>query len=102
MGGLTVVVGSGRSRSVCGPGSVTGWSGRCWPRRVGERPRCVVVAVGPDATAVLVTMLARDLCPDAKVHTAVRDAEHVAPARRAGADEVVAGVQSSRSVRNPV
>ena len=55
--------------------------------------RCVVVAVGPDATAVLVTMLARDLCPDARVHTAVRDAEHVAHARRAGADEVVPGAE---------
>jgi len=62
-------------------------------RVVAERTRCVVVAVGPDASAVLVTMLARDLCPDAKVHTAVRDPEYVPHARRAGADEVVADAE---------
>ena len=51
---------------------------------------CVVVAVGEDAAAVLVTMMARDLCPAAKVHTVIRDAEHTEQAKRAGADDVVA------------
>lgn len=49
----------------------------------------VVVAVEEDATAVLVTMMARDLCPAAKVHTVIRDAEHTEQAKRAGADDVV-------------
>ena len=45
------------------------------------------MAVGVDATAVLVTMALRDLCPDAEILTALRDGEH---AKRAGADDVVA------------
>jgi voltage-gated potassium channel len=73
-------VGNGMERAVLAP-------------VVGEGTRCVVVAVGPDATAVLVTMLARDLCPGARVHTALREAEYVTHARRAGADEVVAGAE---------
>lgn len=51
--------------------------------------RCVIVTVQPDETAVLTTMLARDLCPNATILTALRDNEFVRYARRAGADQVV-------------
>ncbi|QFU88577.1 NAD(P)-binding protein [Amycolatopsis sp. YIM 10] len=50
--------------------------------------RYVIVAVQPDATAVFITMVARDLCgPDAVVVTAVTDRKHVGFLR--GADQVV-------------
>lgn len=62
-------------------------------RVAGEGVRCVIVAVGPDAAAVLVTMMARDLCPDAKVVTAIRDGDHAEHAKRAGADDVVAAAE---------
>jgi Trk K+ transport system NAD-binding subunit len=78
--GVRARVGDGTERAVLAP-------------VVGEGTRCVVVAVGPDATAVMVTMLARDLCPTARVRTAVREAEYVAAARRAGADEVISGAE---------
>ncbi|AXB41780.1 NAD(P)-binding protein [Amycolatopsis albispora] len=50
--------------------------------------RHVIVAVQPDATAVFITMVAREMCaPDAVVVTAVTDRKHVAHLR--GADQVV-------------
>lgn len=57
-------------------------------RAVSDHTRCVIVTAGPDAVAVMVTMLARDLGPEARVVTAVREAALVPFARRAGADEV--------------
>jgi voltage-gated potassium channel len=59
-------------------------------RALDGRARCVIVTARPDATAVLTIMIARDLCPEATIVTALCDAEHVAKARQAGADQVIA------------
>jgi voltage-gated potassium channel Kch len=75
--GVRAVLGDGMERAVLA-------------RVAGEGVRCVIVAVGVDATAVLVTMALRDLCPDAEILTALRDGEHIEHAKRAGADDVVA------------
>jgi len=59
-------------------------------RAVCARTRCFIVTIGPDESAIMATMLARDLCPEAMVVTAVRDPDHVARAVRAGADRAYA------------
>jgi voltage-gated potassium channel len=58
-----------------------------------ERTTCLIVTPGPDETAVMATLLARDLCPHAMILTAVRDGENVDHARRVGADVVIATSQ---------
>lgn len=72
-------------RGVVGDGTRRGVLVRAISRQV----RHVVVAVVPDAAAVLSTMVARDLCPTAVVATAVRDSAHIVFVRRHGADHVV-------------
>jgi voltage-gated potassium channel len=71
--------------AVCGEGTVRGTLARV----VSRHTRYVLVTAGPDAVAVMITMLARDLCPSAEIITAVREAELARFARRAGADEVI-------------
>lgn len=62
-------------------------------RLVCERTGCVIVTIGPDASAIMATMLVRTLSPDATVVTAIRDGEHAARTLRAGADQVIATAQ---------
>jgi len=60
---------------------------------VSDRTRCVIVTIGPDASAIMTTMHARHLCPTATVLTAISDDEHAGHALRAGADEVITNAQ---------
>lgn len=71
--------------AVCGDGTVRG----ILTRVVSGSTTSVIVTAGPDETAVMITMLARDLCPTAEVVTAVRDARLVRFVRQAGADQVL-------------
>jgi voltage-gated potassium channel len=58
-------------------------------RIVSAETRFVIVAVSPDETAVMTTMLVRGMCPNVVVVTAVREDDNVDHARRAGANQVV-------------
>ncbi|HEV2781270.1 MAG TPA: potassium channel family protein [Actinophytocola sp.] len=51
--------------------------------------RAVVVATNRDDTAVLVTLTARELAPDAQIVASVREAENVHLVRQSGANQVV-------------
>ncbi|MFC9979868.1 potassium channel family protein [Gordonia sp. NPDC127522] len=51
--------------------------------------RAVLIGAHRDATAVLITLTARQLNPSAKIVTAARDADNAALLRRSGADSVV-------------
>jgi voltage-gated potassium channel len=59
------------------------------------RARAVVVCPARDDTAVLVTLTARELAPQAQVVAAVREAENVHLLRRSGADSVVVSSETS-------
>jgi voltage-gated potassium channel len=78
--GLPAMLGDGTERAVLN-------------RAIVGRAGHVIVTAGPDAVAVMVTMLARDLCPDVVVVTAIRDAEYVRYALRVGANDVIATSQ---------
>jgi voltage-gated potassium channel len=78
--GLPAVLGDGTERAVL-------------DRATGGRAGHVIVTAGPDTVAVMATMLARDLCPDVVVVTAIRDAEYVRYALRVGANDVIATSQ---------
>lgn len=80
--GAHVVLGDGTNRHVL-------------RQAISGHVRHVVVAVVPDDAAVLVTMLARDLCPTATIATAVRNLAHVPFVRRHGADHVVTTSEST-------
>jgi voltage-gated potassium channel len=58
-------------------------------RTIPEHSRCVIVAVQPDETAVMTTMAARNLCPQAVIVTAVHDDDNTDHARRGGANQVI-------------
>ncbi|MDH3006412.1 potassium channel family protein [Gordonia alkanivorans] len=51
--------------------------------------RAILIAVHSDATAVLITLTARQLSPGANIAGVVRDAQNVSLLRRSGADTVV-------------
>ncbi|WP_410585488.1 NAD(P)-binding protein [Amycolatopsis sp. lyj-108] len=55
----------------------------------------IVIALVPDQTAVMSTMLARELCPSAMIVTAVREDAHVPTARRVGADHAVVTAEAA-------
>lgn len=57
----------------------------------------IVIALVPDHTAVMSTMLARELCPSAMIVTAVRENAHVTTARRLGADHAVVTAEAAGS-----
>ena len=59
------------------------------------RARAVVVSPTRDDTAVLVTLTARELAPEAQIVAAVREAENVHLLRRSGADSVVVSSETS-------
>ncbi len=54
-----------------------------------SRARSIVVATDRDDAAVLVTLTARELAPDAHIIAAVREAENIHLLRQSGADSVV-------------
>ncbi|WP_191834412.1 potassium channel family protein [Gordonia ajococcus] len=54
-----------------------------------DAARAVLIAVHSDATAVLITLTARQLSTGAKIAGVVRDAQNVSLLRRSGADTVV-------------
>ncbi|WP_137813173.1 potassium channel family protein [Gandjariella thermophila] len=74
--GLVTVQGSGTSNEVLRSAGV-------------PDARAVVVAVARDDTAVLVTLTARELAPNAQVVASVREEENVHLLRQSGADPVV-------------
>jgi voltage-gated potassium channel len=57
--------------------------------------RAVVVATNRDDTAVLVTLTARELAPDAQVVSSVREAENVHLLRQSGANSVVVSSETA-------
>jgi voltage-gated potassium channel len=57
-------------------------------RAVSDQVRQVIVAVTPNETAIMTTMLARELCPSTTIATAVRESPHPAVVRHHGADLV--------------
>ena len=59
------------------------------------RARAVVVCPTRDDTAVLVTLTAREMAPEAQLVAAVREAENVHLLRRSGADSVVVSSETS-------
>lgn len=62
--------------------------------RIGQAS-CLVVAVGRDDTAVLVTLTARQLNPQMMVVTAVKEAENEPLLRQSGADQVVVSAETA-------
>lgn len=88
--GIHAILGDGADRHV-------------FARVISKYVRRVVVAVVPDEAAVLITMLARELCPCATIVAAVRENAHVAFVRR-HADHVITtseavGVALGRALR---
>ncbi|KAA2263852.1 potassium channel family protein [Solihabitans fulvus] len=59
------------------------------------RAKAVVVAANRDDTAVLVTLTARELAPDAHIVASVREAENVHLLRQSGADSVVVSSETA-------
>ena len=55
----------------------------------------IIVAVSRDDTAVLVTLTARQLAPQARIAAAVREAENTHVLRRSGADTVVVSAETA-------
>jgi voltage-gated potassium channel len=62
--------------------------------RIGQAS-CLVVAVGRDDTAVLVTLTARQLNPQMMVVAAVKEAENEPLLRQSGADQVVVSAETA-------
>lgn len=59
------------------------------------RARSVIVAANRDDTAVLTTLTARELAPDATIISSVREAENVHLLRQSGADRVVVSSETA-------
>jgi voltage-gated potassium channel len=57
--------------------------------------RAIVVATNRDDTAVLVTLTARELAPNAQIVAAVREAENVHLVRQSGANQVVVSSETA-------
>lgn len=55
----------------------------------------VIVATGRDDTAVLVTLTAREIAPEAKIVAAIREAENQHLLRQSGADSVVVSSETA-------
>jgi voltage-gated potassium channel len=60
-----------------------------------DRARSVVVAANRDDSAVLITLTARELAPEAQIVAAVREAENVHLLRQSGADSVVVSSETA-------
>jgi voltage-gated potassium channel len=60
-----------------------------------DRARAVVVAASRDDSAVLITLTARELAPEAQIVSAVREAENVHLLRQSGADSVVVSSETA-------
>ncbi|TCO58677.1 potassium channel family protein [Actinocrispum wychmicini] len=60
-----------------------------------DKARAVVVAANRDDSAVLITLTARELAPDAQIVAAVREAENVHLLRQSGADTVVVSSETA-------
>ena len=60
-----------------------------------QRAKAIVVATNADATAVLVTLTARELAPHATIIAAVREAENAHLLRQSGADSVVVSSETA-------
>jgi voltage-gated potassium channel len=60
-----------------------------------DRARAVVVAANRDDSAVLITLTARELAPEAQIVAAVREAENVHLLRQSGADSVVVSSETA-------
>jgi voltage-gated potassium channel len=60
-----------------------------------DRARAVVVAASRDDSAVLITLTARELAPEAQIVSAVREAENVHLLRQSGADTVVVSSETA-------
>lgn len=59
------------------------------------RARAIVVAANRDDSAVLVTLTARELAPNAQIVAAVREAENVHLLRQSGANQVVVSSETA-------
>jgi len=59
------------------------------------RARAVVVALGSDDSAVLVTLSARELGPNAKIVATVRESENTHLLKQSGADSVVVSAETA-------
>lgn len=81
-GGLAAVNGDGTRREVLASAQVS-LAGR------------LVVAVGRDDTAVLITLTARQLCPGLTIIAAVRESENEPLLRQSGADHVVVSSEAA-------
>ncbi|MGM0818341.1 MAG: potassium channel family protein, partial [Actinomycetota bacterium] len=60
-----------------------------------ERARAVIIAPSRDDTAVLTTLTARELAPEATIIAAVREEENAHLLRRSGADEAIVSAETS-------
>lgn len=60
-----------------------------------ERAKAVIVATDDDASAVLVTLTARELAPNAKIIAAAREAENQHLLRQSGADSTVVSSETA-------
>ena len=60
-----------------------------------ERCRAVIVAPERDDTAVLITLTARELAPDATIVASVRERENAHLLRQSGADAVITSAETS-------
>ena len=80
--GLTVICGSAASTEVLRQAGI-------------EDARSIIVAVNRDDTAVLVTLTARELNPEATIVAAVREAENVHLLRQSGATSVITSADAA-------
>lgn len=60
-----------------------------------QHAKSIIVATNRDDTAVLVTLTARELSPDAKIVAAIRESENVHLLRQSGADSVVVSSETA-------
>ncbi len=60
-----------------------------------EHASSIIVATNRDDTAVLVTLTAREIAPNAKIVAAVRESENVHVLRQSGADSVVVSSETA-------
>jgi voltage-gated potassium channel len=60
-----------------------------------QHARSIVVATGRDDTAVLVTLTAREIAPNAKVVASIREAENQHLLKQSGADSVVVSSETA-------
>ncbi len=60
-----------------------------------QRAETIIVATNSDPTAVMVTLSARELAPDAKIIASVREAENAHLLQQSGADSVVVSSETA-------